>query len=294
MPPPMAPVSSSKASTVSQGPGTVTLDTHKGAKRNAGFKPIGLAPSSASIKRFFPDEDEETDSDNVQSMQNQKSSNQPSQNVEERSRKANSIEVSKHTEESVETRDSRPKRNGSSTHLNGNTSGHAPLRDRDTTTKTRSEVISTNGKRPVNEMYSSSSREGSLPSGSGLPTDIPYHPSSTVPSPLQHGEGVTVKHQPTDTPKDQIYSILSQVGEGTFGKVYKAQNNISGVHVALKRIRMETERDGFPVTAMREIKLLQSLRHVNVIELMEMMVHNGMGMLFLSSFKSSFNYLLTR
>lgn len=38
---------------------------------------------------------------------------------------------------------------------------------------------------------------------------------------------------------------------------------------------MESEKDGFPVTAMREIKLLQSLRHQNVVRLFEMMVSNG-------------------
>lgn len=38
---------------------------------------------------------------------------------------------------------------------------------------------------------------------------------------------------------------------------------------------MEAEKDGFPVTAMREIKLLQSLRHENVVRLYEMMVSNG-------------------
>lgn len=38
---------------------------------------------------------------------------------------------------------------------------------------------------------------------------------------------------------------------------------------------MEAEKDGFPVTAMREIKLLQSLRHENVVQLYEMMVSAG-------------------
>ena len=42
-----------------------------------------------------------------------------------------------------------------------------------------------------------------------------------------------------------------------------------------KRIRMEADRDGFPVTAMREIKLLQSLRQENVVRLYEMMVSEG-------------------
>ncbi|TEB35666.1 Pkinase-domain-containing protein [Coprinellus micaceus] len=78
-----------------------------------------------------------------------------------------------------------------------------------------------------------------------------------------------------ETPSKELYAVLNQVGEGTFGKVYKAQNTSSKVYVALKRIRMETERDGFPVTAMREIKLLQSLKHPNVVRLHEMMVSNG-------------------
>lgn len=73
----------------------------------------------------------------------------------------------------------------------------------------------------------------------------------------------------------KLYEIVSQVGEGTFGKVFKARNIITGSHVALKRIRMEGEKDGFPVTAMREIKLLQSLNHINVIRLHEMMVSQG-------------------
>lgn len=42
--------------------------------------------------------------------------------------------------------------------------------------------------------------------------------------------------------------------------------------VALKKIRMEGEKDGFPVTAVREIKLLQSLKHENVVSLQEVMV----------------------
>ncbi|KAK0468404.1 Pkinase-domain-containing protein [Desarmillaria tabescens] len=75
--------------------------------------------------------------------------------------------------------------------------------------------------------------------------------------------------------RDGSYNIVSQVGEGTFGKVYKAQNVQTGVHVALKRIRMESEKDGFPVTAMREIKLLQSLRHANVVRLYEILVSSG-------------------
>ncbi|KAF9197490.1 kinase subunit of RNA polymerase II carboxy-terminal domain kinase I [Haplosporangium sp. Z 27] len=90
----------------------------------------------------------------------------------------------------------------------------------------------------------------------------------------------TLQHMPVPpTPPilkgEDLYERVGQVGEGTYGKVYKARNKQTGEYVALKRIRMETEKDGFPITAMREIKLLQSLNHRHVISLKELMVSKG-------------------
>ncbi|KAL1835364.1 hypothetical protein VTJ49DRAFT_6920 [Mycothermus thermophilus] len=64
----------------------------------------------------------------------------------------------------------------------------------------------------------------------------------------------------------------SVVGSGTYGKVFKGLNVYTKKLVALKKIRMEGEKDGFPVTAVREIKLLRSLRHKNIVQLQEVMV----------------------
>lgn len=104
------------------------------------------------------------------------------------------------------------------------------------------------------------------------PLDSGHHPE-----PLYDMEAIV---KPANTKalgslKEELYRIVNQVGEGTFGKVYKAQNLVSRAYVALKLIRMEGERDGFPVTAMREIKLLQSLHHTNIVNLHEMMVSKG-------------------
>ncbi|GAA5985366.1 hypothetical protein JCM11641_006378 [Rhodosporidiobolus odoratus] len=92
------------------------------------------------------------------------------------------------------------------------------------------------------------------------------HPSTPAPAAL--GE-------PAPPAPTELYERLVQVGEGTYGKVYKARNIETGGLVALKRIRMEAEKDGFPITAVREIKLLQGLRHPNVVELVEMLVSKG-------------------
>ena len=67
----------------------------------------------------------------------------------------------------------------------------------------------------------------------------------------------------------------SVVGSGTYGKVFKAIHVYTKSLVALKKIRMEGERDGFPVTAVREIKLLQSLKHQNIVNLQEVMVEKN-------------------
>ena len=67
----------------------------------------------------------------------------------------------------------------------------------------------------------------------------------------------------------------SVVGSGTYGKVFKAIHVYTKQLVALKKIRMEGEKDGFPVTAIREIKLLQSLKHDNVVCLQEVMVEQN-------------------
>ncbi|PWW78568.1 Pkinase-domain-containing protein [Tuber magnatum] len=83
-----------------------------------------------------------------------------------------------------------------------------------------------------------------------------------------------VRPQPPPT-KESIYTRLSMVGEGTYGKVYKASNSVTKELVALKRIRMESERDGFPITAVREMKLLQALKQDNVVSLLEMMVEKS-------------------
>ncbi|RPB03488.1 Pkinase-domain-containing protein [Choiromyces venosus 120613-1] len=83
-----------------------------------------------------------------------------------------------------------------------------------------------------------------------------------------------IRQQPPPT-KESIYTRLSMVGEGTYGKVYKASNGVTKELVALKRIRMESERDGFPITAVREMKLLQALKQNNVVSLLEMMVEKG-------------------
>jgi len=69
------------------------------------------------------------------------------------------------------------------------------------------------------------------------------------------------------------FQKLEKIGEGTYGVVYKAKDKESGRTVALKKIRLDTESDGVPSTAIREISLLKELNHPNVVRLLDV-VHS--------------------
>jgi len=64
------------------------------------------------------------------------------------------------------------------------------------------------------------------------------------------------------------YEKLEKVGEGTYGVVYKAQDS-AGEIFALKTIRLESEDEGIPSTAIREISLLKELQHPNIVKLVD-------------------------
>ena len=61
------------------------------------------------------------------------------------------------------------------------------------------------------------------------------------------------------------YRRMEEVGRGTYGVVFKAQDHVTNELVALKKIRLEAEDEGIPSTAIREIALLKELRHINVV-----------------------------
>ncbi|XP_073956781.1 cyclin-dependent kinase 12-like [Choristoneura fumiferana] len=65
------------------------------------------------------------------------------------------------------------------------------------------------------------------------------------------------------------FQVITQIGEGTYGQVYKARDKNTNQLVALKKVRLENEKEGFPITAVREIKILRQLNHKNIVNLRE-------------------------
>lgn len=69
------------------------------------------------------------------------------------------------------------------------------------------------------------------------------------------------------------FEKLHTLGEGTYGTVYCARDKVSKEIVALKKVKIQDENEGFPLTSLREIKILEKLkRHLNVVKLKEVVV----------------------
>ena len=71
------------------------------------------------------------------------------------------------------------------------------------------------------------------------------------------------------------FDNTNQIGQGTFGKVYKSSyytkdNELKTV--AIKKISMSSQNEGLPLTAVREISILKSYHHPNLVELLDIVI----------------------
>jgi serine/threonine protein kinase len=70
---------------------------------------------------------------------------------------------------------------------------------------------------------------------------------------------------------EQMYNKLREIGQGSYGIVYKAQNTSNKNIVALKRIKLTSPEEGIPASAIREIALLKELEHPNILRLYDVL-----------------------
>lgn len=78
------------------------------------------------------------------------------------------------------------------------------------------------------------------------------------------------------------YETLEQVGEGTYGVVYRARDLRTDRIVALKKVRMEKEKDGIPITCLREVKILKEIDHPNIVRLLGVTVGRALDEMYLA------------
>ncbi|XP_022228952.1 cyclin-dependent kinase 1 isoform X1 [Drosophila obscura] len=71
------------------------------------------------------------------------------------------------------------------------------------------------------------------------------------------------------------FEKIEKIGEGTYGVVYKGRNRLTGQIVAMKKIRLESDDEGVPSTAIREISLLKELKHSNIVCLEDVLMEEN-------------------
>jgi cell division cycle 2-like protein len=77
------------------------------------------------------------------------------------------------------------------------------------------------------------------------------------------------------------YEQLNKIDEGTYGVVFRARDKGTGAIRALKKVKMDKEREGFPLTALREANILLSMQHPNVVGVTEMVMGNSLDSIFM-------------
>ncbi|XP_029641554.1 cyclin-dependent kinase 11B isoform X3 [Octopus sinensis] len=77
------------------------------------------------------------------------------------------------------------------------------------------------------------------------------------------------------------FNCLNRIEEGTYGVVYRAKDKKSDEIVALKRLKMEKEKEGFPITSLREINTLLKAQHPNIVTVREIVVGSNMDKIYI-------------
>ena len=93
-----------------------------------------------------------------------------------------------------------------------------------------------------------------------------------------------------DKDPEQVWEVLGEIGDGAFGKVYKARNRQTGVLAAAKIVEKCTEDE--LEDYMIEIDILSECRHKNIVQIYEAYFFNqklwvGIFFLFVVIFGSS-------
>ena len=63
--------------------------------------------------------------------------------------------------------------------------------------------------------------------------------------------------------------------------VYRARDKRTEEIVALKRLKMEREKEGFPITSLREVSTLLKAQHPNIVTVREIVVGSNMDKIFM-------------
>lgn len=108
----------------------------------------------------------------------------------------------------------------------------------------------------------------------GVSTSPPSLVASTIRKPAHSVYVPPRTHHPFISSSRSVYCYerLNQIEEGSYGVVFRARDKQTGDIVALKKLKLDEEKQGFPITALREVNALMACRHQNVVGIREVVV----------------------
>ncbi|KAF8756222.1 Serine/Threonine protein kinase, catalytic domain [Rhizoctonia solani] len=77
------------------------------------------------------------------------------------------------------------------------------------------------------------------------------------------------------------YERLNHIEEGTYGVVFRARDKETGEIVALKKLKLDEEKNGFPITSLREVMALMVCKHEHVVGVREIVVGDTLTQVFI-------------
>ncbi|EPQ06108.1 Cyclin-dependent kinase 11 [Myotis brandtii] len=134
---------------------------------------------------------------------------------------------------------------------------------------------------------SGDSEEGEEEVGEGTPhstalTEGEFMPDSPALSPMEPKQELP-KYRPAlqGCRSVEEFQCLNRIEEGTYGVVYRAKDKKTDEIVALKRLKMEKEKEGFPITSLREISTILKAQHPNIVTVREIVVGSNMDKIYI-------------
>ena len=98
---------------------------------------------------------------------------------------------------------------------------------------------------------------------------VPAQPLSRTQNPLLDGCRSVEEYEP-----------LNKIDEGSYGIVYRAKEKATSKIYAIKKVKLERDKEGFPITALREIILMKRLNHPNIVKVKEVVFGNSLDKVF--------------
>ncbi|KAI8099063.1 kinase-like domain-containing protein [Halteromyces radiatus] len=78
-----------------------------------------------------------------------------------------------------------------------------------------------------------------------------------------------------------VYERLNHIEEGSYGIVFRARDKATGDIVAVKKLKLDKEKNGFPITSLREIHTLMIAKHPNIVNVREIVMGNRLDQVFI-------------